>query len=209
MCIRNGIRSRSAFWNPLCGSCGALGLHPLERIKIRKVLNAPLGRGCSPCAFEATGDRVTGLTGTALVLPTKPLLFNSCSCRGSTHAFGRISFAVSLPEAMPTCDQCDSLFIIHRHATKGLANVFCCSKGIRVSVWTFRIHIDQSHLNCGKRVLELAFAFIALICKKLALRSPVNQVRFPVIHPTTGKSKGFKAHGFERHVSGKNHQIRP
>ena len=52
-----------------------------------------------------------------------------------------------LAEGVAAGDQRDGLFVIHRHAREGLADIARRGDRVRVAVRAFRIHIDQAHLH--------------------------------------------------------------
>ena len=73
-----------------------------------------------------------------------------------TYIFACIGRAVRFAKGVTSCNECHGFLIIHCHATKSLADVTRCRNRIRFSVRTFRIYIDQSHLNRTKGIFEFA-----------------------------------------------------
>ncbi len=79
-------------------------------------------------------------------LPAQPLLLDASCLRFRTNQ-RRITSAVSFTEGVPTSDQGNSLFIIHRHASKSLSDIMPRSGRDRFSIRSFRVHVDQTHLH--------------------------------------------------------------
>ena len=74
---------------------------------------------------------------------------------------------MSLAEGVSAGDEGNGLLVIHRHAREGLPNIDCRGDWIRLAVGSFRIHIDQAHLNRAERILELTVAAVALVASHL------------------------------------------
>ena len=70
---------------------------------------------------------------------------------------------MGLAEGVSAGDQRDGLFIVHRHAAEGLANVTGRRDRIGIAIRAFRVHVDQAHLHGAERVLELAITRVALV----------------------------------------------
>ena len=169
----------------------------------------PTGWCWGPCTFKPTGNCVTGVTGTKTVFPPKSLLLNWCAFRGWSEMICGCC-TVRLSKSMATRDECYCFFIIHCHAIKSFSDVDCCCQRIWFAIWTFWIHIDKSHLYCGKRIFKLPFTPVPRISEPLTLRTPVDIFRrFPCVFTTTGEPKGWKSHWFKCNVCSKNHQISP
>ncbi len=66
----------------------------------------------------------------------------------------------------------DGLLVVHRHAREGLANVPAGGDRIRLAVRPFRVHVDQTHLHGGERILEFPVAGVALVAKPLVSSAP-------------------------------------
>src|SRR5205823_4628998 len=100
------------------------------------------------------------------------------------------------------------LFIVHGHTGESLPNVARRSKRIRVSIRTFRVHIDQTHLHGSQRTLKITLSAVALVRQPLAFWSP-EDVFFglPNILAPAAKTEGLEPHGLERHIAGENHEI--
>ena len=110
---------------------------------------------------------------------------------------------------MTARDECDGFFIVHRHARKRLANVACGRKRIRISVGTFWVHIDETHLHCSEWILKIAITAISLVTEPLVLRAPVRRIRFPHISATAAETKRCESHRLKRNVACEQHEIRP
>ena len=51
------------------------------------------------------------------------LLFYARAFRFGTYVLTRVSCSVSLSERMTASDQCDGLFVVHRHSTEGFTDI--------------------------------------------------------------------------------------
>ncbi|MNG25102.1 hypothetical protein D3C84_1099100 [compost metagenome] len=74
-----------------------------------------------------------------------------------------IASAVRLAERMAASDKRDRLLVRHAHPLERLADVAAACERIGIAVRTFRIYIDQTHLNSGKRIVQLAVAFVPFV----------------------------------------------
>ena len=111
---------------------------------------------------------------------------------------------------MTAGNQSHGFFVIHGHAIERFANVLSRGKRIRLAVWSLWVHVDQSHLNSGERILKLPVSRVTLVSQPLAFGSPIDVLlRFPDIFATTGESKRFQTHRLEGNISGQDHQIGP
>ena len=79
-----------------------------------------------------------------------------------------------LPNDVSAGNERNRLLVIHRHAGEGLADVACRSEGIGIAVGSFRIDVNQAHLNRSERILEVTIAAVALVGQPLAFGTPVN-----------------------------------
>ena len=160
-----------------------------------EIIVAPLRRGRRPRSFESAGDRADTVTLTERVFPAESLMFKTRACRFRADMFSRISRSVSFAEGVTTRNQRNRLFIIHRHSPESLANITRRRNRIGISHRSFRVHINQSHLNGGERILKLSITGITLVSEPFALRTPVNVfLRLPNIFTSTGESERLKAH---------------
>ncbi len=113
-------------------------------------------------------------------------------------------------EGMPTRYQRNRLLIVHGHPRESLPNVSCRGERIRVSIRTFRVHVDETHLHGSERALKITLSAVALVRQPLALRSPEDVLfGLPNILAPTAKTKGLEAHGLKRDVARENHEIGP
>ena len=120
------------------------------------------------------------------------------------------SCTVRFPQGVSACNQRHSLLVVHAHPAKRLADVVRGKDRIGVAIGSLWIHVDEPHLDCRQWVFKLAVSLVPLVGKPFFLCSPVHVfLRLPHIRTPTAESEGFKAHGLERHVAGKDHQIRP
>jgi len=126
------------------------------------------------------------------------------------HVAGRRR-AVRLAEGVAAGDQRHGLFVVHRHAREGLADVVRRGHRVGVAVGAFGVHVDQAHLYGGQRVVELAVARIALVAGQPGgLGAPVHVlVGLPHVGAAAGEAEGLEAHRFERHVAGQHDEVGP
>ena len=116
---------------------------------------------------------------------------------------------MGLTKRVTARNQCDRLFVIHRHATKGLADIMCGEHRVGIAVGAFGVHINQTHLYRGEAVTKLATFGIALIGQHLCLGTPVDPLGLPIVRAAARKTKGFEAHVFHGHITGEDHQVCP
>ena len=207
--IRHQVGRRVVRRNPLRRSRRALRLHPFVGKQVLQILRRKLRRCRRPRAFQSARHRVNAVPLPALVLPTHPLLFHAPSRGLHAHALVRRMRPVGFSKRVPTGNQRQRLFVIHRHPAKRLANVLRRRQRIRVPIRPFRIHVDQPHLHRRQRLLQLPVPGVALVAHELPFRSPVNQLRFPVIGAAAGKAEGLEAHVLHGHVPSQHHQVAP
>ena len=195
MCIRNSILTHSMLWNPLLCTCGALGQFPLITEKVPEKIITPFCWCGSPGTFKTTCDRIACISCTISIFPAQPLLFNTCCCGFTSYICGRISGPVCFTECMSASNQCDCFLIIHGHPGKCFADITGGCQRIRITIRSFRIYINQSHLNSTEWILQFAITTIALISQPLCFGTPVNiLLGFPDIFTATGKTKGVETH---------------
>ena len=190
------------------GTGRALGQFPFVAEQVVKEVVTPLCRGCGPNDFQAAADRVARLTGAEFAPPAEPLFLNGGGFRLRTNIVCGAS-AVGFAEAVTACNQGNRLFVVHGHAAEGFANVPGCGDGIRVAIWPFRIHVDETHLHRAQRILKITVARVALVGQPLAFRAPVELFRFPDILAPAAKTEGLEAHRLEPDVARENHQVGP
>ena len=121
----------------------------------------------------------------------------------------RIAGAVGLAEGVAAGDQRDGLFVVHRHAEEGFADVLGRGDRVRIAVRAFRIDVDQAHLHRAERLGELAFAAVAFVAEPGAFGTPIELFRLPDIGAAAGETEGLEAHRLQRDVAGEDHQVGP
>ena len=110
-------------------------------------------RMSGPGALQATGHRVPAHTAAGLVQPAQALILNFGALRLRPE-IGGVAIAVALAHGVAAGGQRHRFFIVHGHALESLAHGLRGLQGIRLAIDPFRIHIDQSHLHRGERILE-------------------------------------------------------
>src|SRR5690348_881707 len=95
-------------------------------------------------------------------------------------------------------------------ARERFADVQRRGERVGLAVRPFRIHVDQTHLNGGERVLEIAVPGVALVRQPLAFGAPVDVLRgLPYIHAPGAKAEGLEAHRLQRAVACEDNQVGP
>src|SRR3984957_17468468 len=202
--------TRAMLRRPLLGSGWALSQLPVEVEQVLEEVVAPLGRRRGPCDFKAAADRIGTVAFAEFVLPAKTLVLNIGALRFVAYILSRNARAVSFAEGVADGDQSDRFFVVHRHTPKCFANIPAGRNRISLSVRSFGLHIDQSHLDRAEWLGETAMTAVALVGQPCAFGSPVDLFfRLPNIRAATGEAECLEAHGFERDVAGENHQIGP
>ena len=141
--------------------------------------------------------------------PTKALQLNRGAFWLWTNMRG-ITCAVRFTECVTTRNQCNGLFVIHAHTRKSFANIAARRDWIWISVWTFWVHIDQTHLYSRKWIFQITLTRIAFVTQPFCFDTPIDVFFwFKDIGATTGKAECFKAHRLKRSVARKNQQIGP
>ena len=208
--VGHGARAASVLGNPLRRSGRALGLFPLVSEECVEKAVVPLDGARGPRAFQPTRNGVAGVARAKTVLPTQSLLGQSGGFRFGADQLGRIGRAVGLSERVAAGNQGHGLFVIHRHATKGLANVDGGRQWIGSSVRSFGVHVDESHLDCTQRSLEFPVAAVALIAQPGVFGSPVDTfVGFEDVFAPAGEAVDLHTHRFEGQGAGEDYQVGP
>ena len=209
MRVRNRARAGVALRLPLLRAGRASGQLPFVAEQSLEVAIVPGGRVGLPGTFQAAGDGVRASAAGETVDPAEALFFNPGPLGFATHMAGGAG-PVRLAEGVPTGHQRNGLFVVHGHAGKGFADVACRAHRVRLAVRAFGIHVNQAHLHCGQRIVQLAVAAIALIAQPLAFRAPVDVLfRFPDVGAPAGETEGLETHRLQRHVAGKDQQVGP
>ena len=117
---------------------------------------------------------------------------------------------MGLAEGVAARDERNRLFVVHRHAGEGLADVLGRGDRIRVAIGAFRVDVDQAHLHGSERIFEVPVAGVALVLQPLALGAPVDVLlRFPDVLTPAAETEGLEAHRFQGDVAGEDHQVGP
>ena len=208
--IGHGVRRRLVLRRPLVCAGRALGKFPLVLEQVFQEVVVPLHRVGGPCAFQPAGDRIAADAAAIAVLPAEALLLDAGAFGIGADILGRVGGAVGLAEGVAAGDQRHRLFVIHRHAREGLANVVGGRDRIGIAVRPFRIDVDQAHLHRRERIFEVAVAGVTLVIEPCFLIAPVDVFfRFPDVLAPAAEAEGLEAHRFQRDVAGQNHQVGP
>src|SRR5690606_33994104 len=123
--------------------------------------------------------------------------------------------AVRFAEGVTTGDKGDGLFVIHRHAGEGLANITRGRYGVRIAVRALRVDVDQAHLDGAQIAVQFAIAGIAAV-RTFAVReprffsAPVHMVlRLPSIGATAAETEHRTAHRLDGDVARENEEVGP
>ena len=210
MRVRDATRAHAVLGRPLMGASRALGQLPFVAEQVPEEVVAPLGRRRGPGDFEPAANGVATLAGAEGVGPAKTLQFDAGGFRLGPDQ-RRVTRAMGLAKGVAAGDQRHGLFVVHRHAGKGVADVAGRSQRIGVATRTFRIDVDEAHLHSRQRVLELALTGIALLVgEPLALLAPVDvELGLPGVGAAAGKAEGLEAHRLKRNVAGEDEQVGP
>src|SRR3954451_14952163 len=157
---------------PLVRTGGALCQLPVVVVEVLVEPVVPLCRLVRPGALEPTGNRVATLAAAVAVLPAEALLLKGGTLRFGAHIVGSGGRAMGLAEGVTASNERDRLLVVHRHSTKGLTDVASSGQRIGITVWPLRIHVDEAHLHCAKRLGQLAIAPVALVSEPRLLRAP-------------------------------------
>ena len=169
-----------------------------------------MGRCGRPGTFESAGNGVFGVTFSKGVLPSGALFFDGGTGRFGSDVFAGIGGTVCFTEGVSAGDEGHGFFIVHGHATECFADVAGRGDGVGITVGSFGVHIDQSHLYGSEWIFQIAITGIAFIAQPFFFRSPVDVFfGFPYIGASATESEGFESHGFEGAVTGQDHQIGP
>ena len=147
-------------------------------------------------------------------LPAQAHLFDRRCFRFWANFVG-ITGPVGLTKGVTASSQGCCFIVIHRHASKGLANVTSRCQRVRVPIRAFRIHVDQPHLYRSQGVFQIAITGITAVRlvaggQPFPFRTPVNVfLGLENVLTTTGKTKGLEAHGLKGHVASQDKQVGP
>ncbi|CAB4955834.1 unannotated protein [freshwater metagenome] len=206
--VGNSISCRATTRDPLLGASRTPGQFPLVAEQGLEVAVVPGGRRGRPGTLESAGDGVGAASATEGVLPAQAHLLQR-SALGLRTDVGRVACAVGFAEGVAAGDECDGLFIIHRHASKRLADVAGRSQRIGHSVGALGVDVDETHLHGRERVLKVTVTGVAGVAQPLELRAPVRRVGLPHVSASASEAEGGQSHRFDGHVARKDHQVGP
>jgi len=112
-------------------------------------------------------------------------------------------------------DEGDGFLVVHGHACEGFADVFGGGDGVRVAIGAFGVDVDESHLDSGEGIFEVALSGVAAVRvlaggEPFAFAAPVDVlIGFPDVFAAAAEAEGFEATGFEGDVSGEDHEVCP
>ena len=208
--IRHGTLCRCVLVRPLLGAGGALRELPFIAEEVFQVVVVPLHRVRGPCALQAAADGIDAFSAAEAILPAQALLFDWCALGFGADILARIGGAMSLAEGVSAGDEGNRLLVIHCHAKERLPDIPSRGNRIRLAIRSFRIHIDQAHLNSTERILELTVAAVAFVSQPLALGAPVIVFfRLPGVLAPTAETECLESHRLDGHVAGENYQVGP
>ncbi len=104
---------------------------------------------------------------------------------------------MALAESVAAGGQRDGLLVVHGHACEGLAHVTAGGDRIRVAVRAFRVHVDQTHLHGGERILEIPVAGVTALglvarSQPFIFGTPINVLfRLPNVLAPAGEAEGL------------------
>ena len=134
-----------------------------------------------------------------------------CAFRCGTEIAG-VAVAVCLADGVAAGGERHGLLVVHRHASEGDAHVVSGAQRVALAAHSLRVHVDETHLHRGERVLERVaiVALVALGCEPLALLAPVDVLlRMPDVLATEAVAEGLQTHRLVRHVAGEDHEVGP
>src|SRR5271157_5767212 len=187
----------------------ALGQFPFVAEQVREEVVAPLRRRRGPNDFQAAADRVIPFARAEFALPAEALLVDAGRFRYWANQ-RRIASAVGFAKGVTAGNERNGLLVIHRHAGESLSDIPCRGNRIRLSIRSFRIHVDQTHLHGSERILKITVATVALVRQPLAFRAPVDVLfGLPDVLAPAAKTERLKAHRLEGDVACENHEVGP
>ena len=133
--------------SPLIGAARPGDHFPIVLEQHFQVVVVPSDGRFRPSAFNAARDGIGALAAAKAVFPAEALFLEACAFGFRTNVFVGIGSAMRLAESVPAGDKRDGFFVVHRHASKGFANVAARSDRIRCGVRPLRVHINETHLH--------------------------------------------------------------
>ena len=148
------------------------------------------------------------------VQPTKAHVFERTTFRFGAERTG-IAAAMGFTDRMTASCQRRRLLIVHRHAGKGDTNMLGCAGRVRITVHTFRVHVDQTHMDSGEVRAERFGIFevrVAILRRgePFFLFAPVH-IDFwrPDIFAAKAEAEGFQTRRLIGDIAREQHQVRP
>src|SRR5580658_10666243 len=209
--VRIGHRAlaRAILRCPLMRARRTLRQFPFIAEQVGKEVVVPLRRRRGPNHFQSAADRVCTMTFAQFILPSEALILNVGAFWFVAHILSRNAGPMRLAEGVTAGNQCYGLFIVHRHAGEGLADIPSRGNWIGLPIRPFRVHIDQTHLHRTQMTLKLTIAAVTLVGKPRTLRTPVHLFRFPNVLAAAAKTKSLESHRLQRYVSSENDEVSP
>ncbi len=176
---------------------------------------------CPRCRWSRCSRRCRCPPGCATRDPSTRSVRARATGRSSTR-----HLAVALAERVSAGDQGDGLFVVHRHAREGDADVAGRAHRVAVGVRPLGVDVDQGLVRRGQRALQVVVrvavlavpAFVAAdhlvgaldVVRVPDLGSPPGAVvGLPGVESSPGEAVRRQAHQLERAVSGQDHQVGP
>ena len=191
---------------PLAGR--ALDQFPFVAIEVLEKAMVPGRRIVGPGAFDTAGDRVRGHARAVTAVPADPLVLDA----GTLWICSDVSFrasAVRFAERVSANNQRDRLFIVHRHAHEGAADVLGGPGRVGLATGTFGVDVDQAHVVGAELLVEHAVAVMSFVSQPLLLNAPVSFVCFPRVWTAKSKAERLEAHRFKCAVAREDQEIGP
>ena len=209
MGISHHVTFGDVLGQPLIRAGRTLDQFPLVFEQYPQIAQVPFGRVRLPGALEAAADRIAAFAAAEAALPAEALLFDAGGFRRRTD-MRRIARAMALAEGVPAGDERDGLFVVHGHTCEGLPDVTAGGDRIGVAVRPFGVHVNQTHLHGGERVLEIPVTRIAVVAKPGVLAAPVDVLLgLPDVLASAAEAEGLEAHRLQSAVAGEDHQVGP
>lgn len=127
---------------------------------------------------------------------------------------------MSLAQGVTTNDESSSLLIVHTHTAKSSTDIKSRSLGVRASIRTLGVNVNETKVRSTKRLLELIgtlinvcatiVANVVTLGDKGGLGTPVDGlIGLPGVSTTTGETEGLEAAVLEGDVAGEDNQVSP
>lgn len=182
---------------------------------------SPLSGGSRPDNLKTTGESVISVTSAKGVLPSKALLLKRSGVGLRADIRARLG-TVGLAKGVATGNQSNGFLIIHTHSAKGLTDIQSRGLGVRGTVGTAGINVDETHADSSKRALELRRTcgevraavvsnnVVSISGEHVLLGTPVDAL-IGLVGILTAEAKAVRgeAHVLHGSVTGKDEQISP